>query len=227
MQTIPNKIPRSSHFHLEQINEEVYAAIATGGGGAFSNSGIVNLGERTIIFDTFETPIARFSHYLESLPTLQPRLPNQTFRQEINFHGSERNAVLTFAGPAHTSGDAFLTLPSEKIAFIGDIGFFEQMPYMQDCDPFGWVEILNKLVESDLEIFIPGHGPVGTKEDLKLLEGYIILFRKWVGEFDRKGKPVGDLLQMELPEPYKTWSAVSSRHEANCQFMFDYQGRKK
>ena len=58
MQTIPNNIPRSSHFHLEQINEGVYAAIATGGGGAFSNSGIVNLGERTIIFDTFETPIA-------------------------------------------------------------------------------------------------------------------------------------------------------------------------
>lgn len=176
---------------------------------------------------SLEDSIARFSHYLESLPTLQPRLPNQTFRQEINFHGSERNAVLTFAGPAHTSGDAFLTLPSEKIAFSGDIGFFEQLPYIQDCDPFGWVEILNKLVESDLEIFNPGHGPVGTKEDLKLLEGYIILLRKWVGEFDRKGKPIGDLLHMELPEPYKTWSIGSLRHQVNCQFMFEYQGRKK
>ena len=45
--------------------------------------------------------------------------------------------------------------------------------------------------------------------------------------YDRKGKPIGDLLQMDIPEPYKTWSAGSSRHEGNCQFMFDYQGRKK
>jgi len=192
MQTIPNKIPRSSHFHLEQINEGVYAAIAIAGGGAFSNSGIVNLGERTIIFDTFETA--------EDLRVANDFLTGNPIPWVVNSH-------------AHSD--------------LGDIGFFEQLPYMQDCDPFGWVEILNKLVESDLEIFIPGHGPVGTKEDLKLLEGDIILLRKWVGEFDRKGKPVGDLLQMELPEPYKTWSIGSLRHQVNCQFMFDYQGRKK
>jgi glyoxylase-like metal-dependent hydrolase (beta-lactamase superfamily II) len=195
MQTKPNKIPRSSHFHLEQINEGIYAAIAIGGGGAFSNSGIVNLGERTIIFDTLETPIAA-----EDLRVANESLTGNPITWVINSH-------------AHSD--------------LGDIGFFKQLPYMPDCDHEVWVEILKKLEESNLEIFIPGYGPVGTKEDLKLLERYIILLRKWVGEFDRNGKPIEDLLQMELPEPYKTWSAGSSRHEANCQFMFDYQGRIK
>lgn len=51
-------LPTSKHFQLEHIAEGVYAAFATVGGAAFSNAGIIDLGDRTLIFDTFETPLA-------------------------------------------------------------------------------------------------------------------------------------------------------------------------
>jgi glyoxylase-like metal-dependent hydrolase (beta-lactamase superfamily II) len=48
----------SSHFHTEQLAPGVYAAIATDNGFACANAGIVDLGEKTLVFDTFLSPLA-------------------------------------------------------------------------------------------------------------------------------------------------------------------------
>ena len=52
------ELPASEHFELHQLAGGVYAAIAIEGGAAFSNAGIVDVGGRTLIFDTFENPKA-------------------------------------------------------------------------------------------------------------------------------------------------------------------------
>jgi glyoxylase-like metal-dependent hydrolase (beta-lactamase superfamily II) len=48
----------SRHFRLEQLSDGVYAGIHSDGGWAISNAGIIDLGDRTIVFDTFMTPAA-------------------------------------------------------------------------------------------------------------------------------------------------------------------------
>jgi cyclase len=48
----------SKHFQLEPLTDGVYAAIAKEGGIAGSNAGIVDLGDRVLIFDTFMSPQA-------------------------------------------------------------------------------------------------------------------------------------------------------------------------
>ena len=49
-------LPGSKHFRLQQLAEGVYAAIHMEGGGAIGNAGIVDLGDRTLIYDTFIAP---------------------------------------------------------------------------------------------------------------------------------------------------------------------------
>ena len=49
---------RSKHFRLQQLADGVYAAIHVGGGAAIGNAGIIDLGNRTLVFDTFFTPQA-------------------------------------------------------------------------------------------------------------------------------------------------------------------------
>lgn len=49
------KYSNSKHFDLEQISDGVYAAIAIKGTGSVGNAGIVDLGNATLIFDTFNT----------------------------------------------------------------------------------------------------------------------------------------------------------------------------
>ena len=48
----------SEHFELQHLADGVYAAIGSPGSAAFSNAGIIDLGDQTVIFDTFQTPAA-------------------------------------------------------------------------------------------------------------------------------------------------------------------------
>ena len=57
MQTIQNSIPESKHLYLEIIKGGLFGAIASCGGDAFCDSGIIDFGGQSLIFDTFETPI--------------------------------------------------------------------------------------------------------------------------------------------------------------------------
>jgi cyclase len=50
-------LPTSKYFTLQQLTEGVYAAIDTGNGAA-ANAGIIDLGDRTLVFDTFMVPAA-------------------------------------------------------------------------------------------------------------------------------------------------------------------------
>ncbi len=52
------ELPQSKHFQLELLAEDVWAAIANDGGAAWGNAGIVDLGERVIVFDSMWTPQA-------------------------------------------------------------------------------------------------------------------------------------------------------------------------
>lgn len=48
----------SQYFRLEQVGPGAWAAIVNPGAGAWGNAGIVDLGDRTLVFDTFLTPAA-------------------------------------------------------------------------------------------------------------------------------------------------------------------------
>jgi glyoxylase-like metal-dependent hydrolase (beta-lactamase superfamily II) len=52
------QLPRSKHFRLEQLADGVYAVIHAPGGAAIGNAGIIDLGDRTIVYDALFTPHA-------------------------------------------------------------------------------------------------------------------------------------------------------------------------
>ena len=55
MQHMTDALPTSEHFELKPLTDGVYAAVGHAGGGARSNAGIIDLGDRTLVFDTFMT----------------------------------------------------------------------------------------------------------------------------------------------------------------------------
>jgi cyclase len=48
----------SKHFNLEQLKDGIYAAIHRPGGAAYSNAGIIDLGDQTIVVDAFNSILA-------------------------------------------------------------------------------------------------------------------------------------------------------------------------
>lgn len=75
------QLPESKHFRLQQLADGVYAAIHIDGGGAFGNAGIVDLGDRTLIYDTFFTPQAA-----EDLRTAAETITGRSIDAVINSH---------------------------------------------------------------------------------------------------------------------------------------------
>ena len=73
--------PDSKHFRFLQLADGVYAAIHIDGGAAIGNAGIVDLGDRTLIFDTFSTPQAA-----EDLRTATEALTGRPIDAVINSH---------------------------------------------------------------------------------------------------------------------------------------------
>lgn len=75
-------LPKSEHFELQPVAEGVYAAIAPHMGVAVGNAGIIDLGGRTVVFDTFETPAPA-----EDLRQAAEILTGRTVTLVVNSHG--------------------------------------------------------------------------------------------------------------------------------------------
>lgn len=71
----------SKHFKLEKISQGIYAAIAKDGGGSVGNAGFIDLGGKTVIFDTFNTQQAA-----EDLRNMAETITNQPVSWVINSH---------------------------------------------------------------------------------------------------------------------------------------------
>ncbi len=308
------KLFESKHFHLQQIADGIYAALYTNGGWATSNAGIVDLGDRTLIFDTFLTPRAAAdlraaaesltgrptgivvnSHYhndhiwgnqifcpeadivatartrsliqtsgaveyawykensaprlkaikaeyraardnevkrqqlalwvgyyegmLASFPELDVRLPNITFADNMEIHGSRRTVQLIPSSGGHTQSDAMLYLPSERILFMGDLLFVGCHPYLADGDPDKLSQILEKTREMKPKTLVPGHGPVSGLESLKLMQRYIQNLQRLAERAFKAGKPEDKLATTAIPPAFADWE-LSRFFTDNLRFLY-------
>lgn len=69
------------HYTLDLLSDGVYAATARDGGAAISNAGLVDLGDSTLVIDTFLTPAAA-----EDLRADAQRLTGRLPRLVVNTH---------------------------------------------------------------------------------------------------------------------------------------------
>ena len=311
-----NDLPHSSHFQLEEVVQGVYAAIVAKDGLAIGNAGIIDLGDQTLIFDTFEDPLCaedlraaaetltgrpatyiinshmhpdhwygnqvfapstpilatpitftemaecleevamakedpaeyeawlndlskqletttdpikrknletavrRVQGNMTALTTLELRRPNFLFTDKVVFHGTTRAAELCTWGGGHTNSDAMLFLPEEKIVFTADICFFRCQPYLGSAQIPHWFGQLNRLAASNYQTFVPGHGPVGTHEDIQNLLSYFRWLEDAVLRAQQANESVEIFLERPMPEPFTTWSPGGLPSETNVRMMF-------
>ncbi|MGW6935736.1 MBL fold metallo-hydrolase [Lentzea sp. NPDC054927] len=91
--------------------------------------------------------------------------PTHTFRDTVTLDVGGRRVDLHHFGPAHTSHDVIVHVPDVGVVFAGDL--VEQGAPAQagsDATPSNWRAVLDRLLELDPRIVVPGHGdPVDAK----------------------------------------------------------------
>lgn len=302
----------SKHFRLERLTKGVYAAVHIDGGCAICNSGIVDLGKQTLIFDTGLTPqaardllaaavvltgrtpdyvlnshchndhirgnqvftkamiisttrtreliatqgqteleddrknaperlatmktfaqsedpekrkvAALFLPYwqgiLASLPKIKLCLPELTFNDQLTFHGTERTAQLLAVGGGHTESDCVLFLLQDDVVFCGDLLFVQGHPYLGDGNPDTWLSTLDRLERLGAKVYVPGHGPIGKREDLGKMRLYIHTLTQQVKKTVARGGTVEDAAECPMPEPFADWILAQPFYEANMRFLY-------
>jgi cyclase len=310
-------LPKSSHFTLNRITDGVYACIHKPGGAAYSNAGIIDLGDRTILVDAFDTlaagrdlrqaaevlfdrpvdmiilthphsdhwigasafdpettllaskvtrqvclewgaeiledfqkpsefeqwlidaeqqlqteqdervragienSISHTRYVIAEMSEFQPRYADRTFDDVLSFQGANRYAELRSLGRGHSEDDAVLLLPRDRIAFIGDIGFFDSQPYLGFCDFDLYRQQLLYFQDSDFRVLVPGHGPVGGKEDVALQLEYFDVMEDLIGTVTQGGGTFDEAMQISLPEPFEKWLVGGmDRFEVNVRYLF-------
>lgn len=303
----------SDHFTVCKLSDGVFAAIAADGGAAVSNAGIIDLGERTLIFDTFLTPQAARdlrlaaqqltgrdpdlivnSHYhndhiwgnqafsaqtlfvstsqtlrlmqtsgreelkwaqdvsakrledakrqhettrddlirkdsllwmgyfgglVQALPSLSVRFPSLTFDGRLSIHGSARSVELIPFSDSHTGNDTILYLRDAGIVFMADLLFVGCHPYLDECDVSRLRLSLEEISGMDASVFVPGHGPLGTLQDIAANLDYISMCTETAHKLVAQGDISPERIALEAPPaPFATWS-LSRFFTANLESL--------
>jgi cyclase len=105
------------------------------------------------------------------------RLPDLTFRDELDVDVGGRQVQVRFMGRGNTAGDAVVYLPKEKILMTGDI-LVHPVPYGFGGYPAEWIATLEKLDALGAEVIVPGHGEI--QHDDAYLRRVVSLLQKVV-----------------------------------------------
>jgi cyclase len=163
--------------------------------------------------------ISYYEGLVEALPNLIVTMSGITFNRHLEIHGDKHSVkLITFEG-AHTGSDTVLHLPQERILFMGDLLFVGCHPYLADGDPLQLLKALRELSQLDAAHFIPGHGPVGTLEDLKLLMEYIDYCLTTAQELVQRGDGnEAGIAKLKMADRYHQWQQPQF-FSANMAFL--------
>jgi cyclase len=101
------------------------------------------------------------------------RKPDRTFRGELDLKVGDKEVKLVEVGPAHTKGDTLVVLPKERVVFTGDILFNQGTPIAWAGPISNWVRACDRILEMDVDVVVPGHGPIADKAAVRDMRGYL------------------------------------------------------
>lgn len=98
--------------------------------------------------------------------------PTRTFEKRLDIKVGDKEVNLIEVGPAHTRGDILLCVPKDRTVFTGDILFVEGTPIMWAGPVANFIQACDLILEMDVEVIVPGHGPITDKRGVKAVKGY-------------------------------------------------------
>lgn len=185
----------NTHFHGDH----------TGGNAAFAA-----LGARIVAQDNvrkrLKDGVVRPGSF-NSAPVAAENFPVITFPESLTFWWNGDEISVWHSPPAHTDGDAIVEFKKANVVHMGDVFFNGFYPFI-DVDSGGSIDGYIAAIETELKRvddntkIIPGHGPLGNKQDLEKFLGMLkdvrgrvaALIKRGVSEEDAiKADPLKDL----------------------------------
>ncbi len=151
-----------------------------------------------------------------ALKPLLAYLPSRTFTDDFDLKGLREEIRLLHVGPAHTSGDAIVYFPAEKVAFVGDLVFLGRDPLIhrqKGGTSAGYANALRKMLDLDVDTYLAGHNDPLTKSDLRGLLTSLDDKTAKIGDMIKQGKTLDEIkaafgVQDTPGQPGRRWPSL-------------------
>ncbi len=151
-------------------------------------------------------------------------VPQVTFsdRMEITLGG--KTVELTYLGRNHSDNLIVLRFPAERILFVVDMVAVNRLPYRDLPNAFveDWIGSLRQVEAMDFDVLVPGHGSIGTREDVGAHRRYIEELWAKVLSHMRAGKSLEEIKGLVTMAAYKDWGSYDNWRELNVAGMYRY-----
>lgn len=105
-------------------------------------------------------------------------LPNRLFRDRIDVDLGEETLRLVQLPASHTGGgDSAVLFVKHRVVHTGDVvvnGLHPRIDVESGGSVLGSIAATDKILELAFDTVIPGHGPVGTREDVNKMRAYYV-----------------------------------------------------
>lgn len=161
---------------------------------------------------------------ISALPEMAVRLPNMTFEQKMVLHGANRRIEIISYGGGHTSSDTIIHLPDDGIIFMGDLLSTKRHPFLGDGDPGELPRILDLITRLNPIAIIPGHGDIGTVDDIQTLQTYLAVLTETAltelaFQYEDEDEISHKVAKFTAPNHYQEW-ANPENFNANLRFLY-------
>ncbi len=119
----------------------------------------------------------------------------------------DRQFRIHYYGSAHSDNDILIEVVEDKVLFVGDVVRVKALG-SQEGSFKGNIAAIEKMLSLPVKIFVPGHGPVGGREQLvdykRYLEKFYAtvqqLYKEGIADFEMKPKV------FEALKEYRGWA---------------------
>jgi cyclase len=123
---------------------------------------------------------------------IPPTAPTRAFSGTLSLTVGEKRVELRDFGPAHTGGDIAIHVPGDRIVFTGDLLFVGGHPLMWAGPIENWIAACDWLLALDVDLIVPGHGPITDHRGVAAVRDYLVLTRDAAVAAYATGVPAAD-----------------------------------
>jgi glyoxylase-like metal-dependent hydrolase (beta-lactamase superfamily II) len=162
---------------------------------------------------------ARRTIIAEKRPTAVPQV-TFTDRMVIEFGGTA--VELSHVGRNHSDNSIVMRFPAERILFAVDFIPVKSVGFRDWPDAYieDWIESLRRVESMDFDVLVPGHGPIGTKDDVRAFRVYMEELRDAVTRLAREGKSEQEVVQAVQLAQYESWGGYKDMFALNVAGMY-------
>jgi glyoxylase-like metal-dependent hydrolase (beta-lactamase superfamily II) len=177
-----------------------------------------------------DTSIAIGSRYIRPHLVFEEResaIPEILFDNELDLYLGGVYLKLMYLGPTHSDNLIQIHIPDEGVLIAIDASRGKKLfPDFRDMDVNNQLRVLKILANMpDVDVVLPGHGPIVTQDVYMDSHRYISAMKKSVLELMAEGRPLQEIkvrVAAQFRDEFSDYTMMDTYLTSNIVSMYDY-----